>query len=155
MSPRTRWPRSPAVRACAAIPTRATTRARSPRCTPESNNVNCAFAPAVLSPQVSLYTLPGAVKPAVWIGENWRSNMSGEARRLAAIAETATGTGVFSRQTTGPWSLDVTIPGKFNPRRHRLWHLAMGSSSSASGSAHLAASVDAGRHGRPGLAGSR
>src|SRR5262245_2314932 len=41
-------------------------------------NVNCAFAPAVLSPQVSLYNLPGATKTAVWIGENWRPNGSGE-----------------------------------------------------------------------------
>jgi hypothetical protein len=107
----------------------------------ESNNVNCAFAPAVLSPQVSLYALPGAVKPAVWIGENWRSNMIGEARRLVAIAEVATGTGVFSRQTTGPWQLDVTIPAKFGPIGAACG-IYNGILIVGFGSAYLAASVD-------------
>src|SRR5262245_11638813 len=44
----------------------------------ESNNVNCCFSPIVLGPQVLLNTLPGATAPAVWMGEDWRSNVSTE-----------------------------------------------------------------------------
>lgn len=81
----------------------------------ESTNVNCAFAPAVLSPQIAIYDLPGAIKPAVWMGEDWRSEQAVEAKRFLAVAEISGSTGVFTRTVGGPWTLWVTITGKTDP----------------------------------------
>lgn len=81
----------------------------------ESNNVNCCFAPAVLSPQVLLNSLPGATAPAVWMGEDWRSNVTGENKRLLAVASMGANTGLFARTGAGPWSLVATVTGKTDP----------------------------------------
>lgn len=82
----------------------------------ESNNVNCAFSPIVLSPEVTFHELPGAVKPAVWMGEDWRSEDPAQGKRYLAVAETAAGTSLYERGSTGVWAEVVSIAGKFGPR---------------------------------------
>ena len=108
----------------------------------ESSNVNCAFSPAVLSPQVAVYDLPGATRPAVWMGEDWRSEQAAEAKRFLAVAEIAGGTGVFVRSQTGPWSLVTTITGKLDPIGTAIG-IYRGILIVGYGERHLAASVSA------------
>jgi len=108
----------------------------------ESTNVNCAFAPIVLSPQVLLNTLPGATAPAVWMGEDWRSNVAGEAKRLLAVASKGADTGVYVRTSGGPWTLWATITAKTDPVPTAIG-IYEGTLVVGYASRHLAASVSA------------
>ena len=82
----------------------------------ESSNVNCAFAPAVLSPEVTFNALPGATGPAVWIGESLYYSGGVLIQRLLAVAPMGADTGVFMRQSVpGPWQLMHTVTGKGPP----------------------------------------
>jgi hypothetical protein len=74
----------------------------------ETENVNCAFAPTVLSPEITAYTLPGATGPAVWMGEDFRSNATG-GRMLAVGPSGATSTSVWQRGVTGAWTTIGTV----------------------------------------------
>lgn len=75
----------------------------------ESSNVNCAFAPVVLSPEITYEPLPGASGPAVWMGEDLRISGAVTVSRFLAVGPTATGTGVWQRGPTGPWTLLVQV----------------------------------------------
>jgi hypothetical protein len=81
----------------------------------ESNNVNCCFAPAVLSPEVTYENLPGATGAAVWIGEDLRYQGGALVQRLLAVAPAGADTNVYQRQPAGPWLVQVTITGKGPP----------------------------------------
>jgi len=74
----------------------------------ETDNVNCAFAPTVLSPEIQSYTLPGATGPAVWMGEDFRTQAIG-GRMLAVGPSGAASTTVWMRGTTGTWSTVATV----------------------------------------------
>lgn len=77
----------------------------------ESSNVNCCFAPAVLSPEINLEALPSASGPAVWIGDDLRLSAPGVfVNRQLAVGPIGTSTGVWYRTSNGPWTLGVTIP---------------------------------------------
>lgn len=78
----------------------------------ESQNVNCCFAPAVLSPEIVYEPLPSATGPAVWMGDDLRLSAPGQlTARVIAVGPTgANSTGVWQKTTTGPWNLLVSIP---------------------------------------------
>jgi len=83
---------------------------------PESPNVNCAFAPVVLSPEVTYNALPSATGPAVWIGEILYFSAGASVQRLLCVAPMGANTGVYMRQSVpGPWQLMATITGKGPP----------------------------------------
>jgi len=76
----------------------------------ESSNVNCCFTPVVLSPEIFLEALPSATGPAVFIGDDLRLSSPGVmVQRQVAVGPTSTGTGVWTRTSNGPWSLQVNI----------------------------------------------
>ena len=77
----------------------------------ESSNINCCFAPAVLSPEVTYEPLPGATGPAVWMGEDWAFEAAAILKRFLAVGPSAGGTTIWERSNTGPWSVWVTVPG--------------------------------------------
>lgn len=77
----------------------------------ESSNINCGFAPVVLSPEVTYETLPGAIGPAVWMGEDWVFQAASVTKRFLAVGPSSGGTTVWERTSTGPWVTWVTIPG--------------------------------------------
>jgi hypothetical protein len=81
----------------------------------ESSNINCCFAPAILSPEVTFEPLPGATAAAVWIGEDSRYVGGALVQRLLAVAPMGADTGVYQRQVGGPWLLVATISGKNTP----------------------------------------
>ena len=78
----------------------------------ESSNVNCAFTPVVLSPEITFETLPGATGPAVWIGDDLRLSAPGSLvqRQLAVGPTGPTSTGIWHRESAGPWAQLGTIP---------------------------------------------
>jgi hypothetical protein len=84
----------------------------------ESSNVNCCFAPAVLSPEITSNALPGATAPAVWIGEDLRYSGGALVQRILAVAPMGANTGVYQRQAGGPWVLIATVTGKSPPMDH-------------------------------------
>jgi hypothetical protein len=73
----------------------------------ESSNVNCCFAPAVLSPEITFEPLPTATGPAVWIGDDLRLSAPGvfTHRQLCVGPTGASSTGVWYRDSNGPWTL--------------------------------------------------
>lgn len=73
----------------------------------ESSNVNCAFTPVVLSPEITYEAMPNATAPAVWQGEVLDPNAPSP--RYLAVGPSVTGTSVWQRGTTGPWSEIVQI----------------------------------------------
>jgi hypothetical protein len=75
----------------------------------ESSNVNCAFTPAVLSPQITYEALPGANGPAQWLGEELFLQDTTYIRRILAVAPTPGGTGVYLRADDGTWSVFASI----------------------------------------------
>lgn len=77
----------------------------------ESSNVNCCFAPVVLSPEITYEPLPGATGPVVWIGEDWVFQAAATTKTLLAVGPGNGGTTVWQRTATGPWTTWVTIPG--------------------------------------------
>jgi hypothetical protein len=81
----------------------------------ESSNVNCCFAPAILSPEILYHPLPGATGPAVWIGEDYRADYTGSPKRLLAVAPAGPDTNVYTRGITGTWTVIANIPGKNTP----------------------------------------
>jgi hypothetical protein len=82
----------------------------------ETSNVNTAFTPAVLSPEVLFQPLVGATGPAVWIGEDYRSDVAGSPKRVLCVAPAGADTRIYQKGPTGPWTLLVTVTGKANPR---------------------------------------
>jgi hypothetical protein len=81
----------------------------------ESSNVNCGFAPAVLSPEITTNALPGATGPAVWIGETLYYSAGVLTQRLLSVAPMGANSGVYQRQAGGPWQLMATITAKGPP----------------------------------------
>jgi hypothetical protein len=77
----------------------------------ESQNINCCFAPAVLSPEVTYEPLPGATGPAVWMGEDWVFQAASITKRFLAVGPSSGGTTIWERSDTGPWSVFLSIPG--------------------------------------------
>ena len=75
----------------------------------ESNNVNCCFAPVVLSPEVTYEALPSATGPAVWMGETWQSSNGVVTKQLYAVGPVAGGVGLWTRTSTGPWNAPATV----------------------------------------------
>jgi len=77
----------------------------------ESSNVNCCFAPTVLSPEITFQALPGATGPAVWIGDDLRLQSPGSlVRRQLAVGPTGTSTtGIWQRFSDGPWASLTTV----------------------------------------------
>src|SRR5215472_15021029 len=77
----------------------------------ESSNVNCCFAPVVLSPEITFQVLPGATGPAVWLGDDLRLASPGSlVRRQLAVGPTGTSTtGIWQRFSDGPWASLTTV----------------------------------------------
>lgn len=105
----------------------------------ESNNINCCFAPAVLSPEVTYEPLPGATGPVVWIGENWVFLATQTTKQLLAVGPGNGGTTVWQRTATGPWTVWVTIAGA-SPRESAVG-IFQGTLIIGYGGARLASSV--------------
>lgn len=77
----------------------------------ESSNVNCCFAPAVLSPEILYETLPGCTGACVWLGEAWLTSSGGSIdHQFIAVGPVDNQTGVWQRQGTNNWQQRVVIP---------------------------------------------
>ncbi|HSS25389.1 MAG TPA: hypothetical protein VLL82_13545 [Mycobacterium sp.] len=81
----------------------------------ESSNVNCCFSPVVLSPEVTYEPIPGATGPLVWMGDDLRLQNAAVVRRFLGIGPSTSGTGIWQRDTTGPWTQLLEIVGKGPP----------------------------------------
>lgn len=78
----------------------------------ESSNVNCAFAPAVLSPEIVYETLPGCTGACVWMSEVWHLNTgSGSIDKMfLAVGPVGNETGIWQRIGDFNWTSLATIP---------------------------------------------
>jgi len=77
----------------------------------ESSNVNCCFAPAVLSPQILYENLPGLTGSTVWMSECWVTAASGAIdRQFIAVGPVGNQTGVWQRMGDNNWTQRVVIP---------------------------------------------
>jgi len=77
----------------------------------ESSNVNCAFAPAILSPEIVYETLPSCTGACVWMSECWLTSAGGSLdKQFIAVGPIGNQTGVWQRNGDNNWTLRVTIP---------------------------------------------
>lgn len=70
----------------------------------ETSNVSCVQTPVVLSPEQLINALPGAVGPAVWLGE--LITASDGARHMLAVGPN----GIWERAISGAWTLKLALP---------------------------------------------
>jgi hypothetical protein len=76
----------------------------------ESSNVNCCFAPATLSPEVTFEPLPGATGAAVWMGEDLHLENGVLITRFLAVGPSGpTSTTIWLRSSSGPWTTWVSV----------------------------------------------